>query len=73
MYGISKEKLEWMYAMQYEITLPADYEMGIIRRRVEVMGHVTGRLPRPRAEGLPDPGAGKWLGGEPVRALLSLE
>jgi len=25
--------------MQYEITLPADYEMGIIRRRVEVNGH----------------------------------
>jgi hypothetical protein len=28
-----------MYAMQYEINLPADYDMGIIRRRVEVMGH----------------------------------
>jgi hypothetical protein len=27
-----------MYAMQYEINLPADYDMGIIRRRVEVMG-----------------------------------
>lgn len=27
-----------MYAMQYEITLPADYDMGIIRRRVETLG-----------------------------------
>ena len=27
-----------MYAMQYEITLPADYDMGIIRRRVETTG-----------------------------------
>lgn len=30
---------EWtVYAMQYEITLPADYDMGIIRRRVETFG-----------------------------------
>ena len=27
-----------MHAMQYEITLPADYDMGIIRRRVETRG-----------------------------------
>ena len=27
-----------MYAMQYEITLPADYDMDIIRRRVETKG-----------------------------------
>jgi hypothetical protein len=29
-----------MYAMQYEISLPADYDMGIIRRRVASMGTV---------------------------------
>lgn len=29
-----------MYAMQYEINLPADYDMGIIRDRVERVGHV---------------------------------
>ncbi|WP_368861457.1 DUF4865 family protein [Frankia tisae] len=28
-----------MYAMQYEITLPADYDMEIIRRRVADTGH----------------------------------
>ncbi|RJQ79474.1 DUF4865 family protein [Pseudonocardiaceae bacterium YIM PH 21723] len=28
-----------MYAMQYEITLPADYDMQIIRKRVENGGH----------------------------------
>ncbi|MGK5638570.1 DUF4865 family protein [Streptomyces sp. URMC 126] len=28
-----------MYAMQYEITLPADYDMGIIRDRVATRGH----------------------------------
>ncbi|MFI1994463.1 DUF4865 family protein [Actinoplanes sp. NPDC020271] len=28
-----------MYASQYEITLPADYDMGIIRKRVSVGGH----------------------------------
>ena len=27
-----------MYAMQYEITLPADYDMGIIRHRVATKG-----------------------------------
>ncbi len=27
-----------MQAMQYEITLPADYDMGVIRRRVEARG-----------------------------------
>lgn len=30
-----------MDAMQYEISLPADYDMGIIRRRVETMGSRT--------------------------------
>lgn len=30
-----------MYAMQYEITLPADYDMEIIRRRVATRGHLT--------------------------------
>jgi hypothetical protein len=29
-----------MYAMQYEITLPADYDMKIIRHRVETKGHL---------------------------------
>ncbi|MGW2600677.1 DUF4865 family protein [Streptomyces klenkii] len=29
-----------MYAKQYEITLPADYDMGIIRERVATRGHV---------------------------------
>ncbi|WP_431037907.1 DUF4865 family protein [Streptomyces sp. P6-2-1] len=29
-----------MHAKQYEITLPADYDMGIIRRRVAAGGHV---------------------------------
>jgi len=28
-----------VYAMQYEISLPTDYDMGIIRRRVETTGH----------------------------------
>jgi hypothetical protein len=30
-----------MQAMQYEITLPADYDMGIIHRRVAEKGHLT--------------------------------
>ncbi len=30
-----------MYAMQYEVTLPADYDMGIIRRRVVERGAAT--------------------------------
>ena len=30
-----------MYAMQYEINLPTDYDMGIIRRRVETLGDRT--------------------------------
>ena len=34
-----------MYAMQYEITLPADYDMGIIRRRVEGTGHALDDFP----------------------------
>ncbi|MFJ8045438.1 DUF4865 family protein [Kitasatospora sp. NPDC096147] len=29
-----------MYAKQYELTLPADYDMGIIRKRVAAGGHV---------------------------------
>ncbi len=29
-----------MHAMQYEITLPADYDMGIIRRRIATKGHL---------------------------------
>ncbi|MDQ1746886.1 MAG: hypothetical protein QOD07_1149 [Frankiaceae bacterium] len=29
-----------MYGMQYTISLPADYDMGIIRRRVEERGHL---------------------------------
>ena len=29
-----------MYAMQYEITLPADYDMEIIRNRVRTKGHL---------------------------------
>lgn len=29
-----------MYAMQYQITLPADYDMGIIRERVRSTGHL---------------------------------
>ncbi|QIJ61132.1 DUF4865 family protein [Streptomyces sp. JB150] len=28
-----------MHAMQYEITLPADYDMGIVRARVARLGH----------------------------------
>ncbi|OIV35735.1 DUF4865 domain-containing protein [Mangrovactinospora gilvigrisea] len=30
-----------MYAMQYEITLPADYSMDVIRKRVAERGHLT--------------------------------
>ena len=30
-----------MYAMQYEINLPTDYDMGIIRNRVETLGDRT--------------------------------
>ncbi|MGA4847371.1 DUF4865 family protein [Streptomyces sp. G5(2025)] len=29
-----------MHAMQYEITLPADYDMGVIRHRVASKGHL---------------------------------
>ncbi|MFF7853447.1 DUF4865 family protein [Streptomyces sp. NPDC007904] len=29
-----------MYAMQYELTLPADYDMGIVRDRVARRGHL---------------------------------
>ncbi|MFF2041986.1 DUF4865 family protein [Kitasatospora sp. NPDC058170] len=34
-----------MHAMQYEITLPADYDMGIIRRRVADRGHLLDAYP----------------------------
>jgi uncharacterized protein DUF4865 len=34
-----------MYAMQYEITLPADYDMDIIRDRVATKGHLLDELP----------------------------
>ncbi|GAA1253196.1 DUF4865 family protein [Kitasatospora nipponensis] len=34
-----------MQAMQYEITLPADYDMGIIRRRVADRGHLLDTFP----------------------------
>ncbi|SDS76142.1 protein of unknown function [Friedmanniella luteola] len=34
-----------MIAMQYQITLPADYDMGVIRDRVARTGHVLDRYP----------------------------
>lgn len=34
-----------MYAMQYEITLPADYDMSIIRHRVATRGHLLDTFP----------------------------
>jgi hypothetical protein len=34
-----------MHAMQYEITLPADYDMGIIRDRVATKGHLMDNYP----------------------------
>ncbi|WNI33621.1 DUF4865 family protein [Streptomyces sp. ITFR-6] len=34
-----------MHAMQYEITLPADYDMGIIRDRVATRGHLLDDFP----------------------------
>lgn len=34
-----------MHAMQYEVTLPADYDMNIIRARVATNGHRTDHLP----------------------------
>lgn len=34
-----------MHAMQYEITLPADYDMGIIRNRVATKGHLLDDYP----------------------------
>ena len=34
-----------MHAMQYEITLPADYDMGIIRKRVADRAHLTDAFP----------------------------
>jgi hypothetical protein len=51
-----------MHAMQYEITLPADYDMGIIRERVATRGHLLDDFPglglkaylmRERADGSP--------------------
>jgi len=34
-----------MYAMQYELTLPADYDMEIIRKRVATRGHLLDAFP----------------------------
>ncbi|MGA4843518.1 DUF4865 family protein [Streptomyces sp. G45] len=34
-----------MHALQYEITLPADYDMGIIRDRVAAKGHLLDAFP----------------------------
>ena len=34
-----------MYAMQYEIALPADYDMDIIRERVRTTGHLMDGFP----------------------------
>ncbi|MFJ4716753.1 DUF4865 family protein [Streptomyces sp. NPDC088785] len=34
-----------MHAMQYEITLPADYDMGVIRERVALRGHLLDDFP----------------------------
>ncbi|MFD4231162.1 DUF4865 family protein [Streptomyces sp. NPDC058545] len=34
-----------MHVMQYEITLPADYDMGIIRTRVATRGHLLDTFP----------------------------
>ncbi|WP_406141951.1 DUF4865 family protein [Streptomyces sp. NBC_01089] len=34
-----------MHAMQYDITLPADYDMGIIRDRVATRGHLLDDFP----------------------------
>jgi uncharacterized protein DUF4865 len=34
-----------LYAMQYEITLPADYDMGVIHKRVADRGHLTDGFP----------------------------
>lgn len=41
MFGTSTERERTVYAMQYEVTLPADYDMGIIRRRVVERGRAT--------------------------------
>jgi hypothetical protein len=35
-----------MFAMQYRITLPADYDMAIIRKRIADRGHLTDDFPR---------------------------
>ncbi len=34
-----------MHAKQYEITLPADYDMGVIRERVATKGHLLDAFP----------------------------
>ena len=34
-----------MIAMQYSFTLPADYDMGIIRERISSRGHMTDQFP----------------------------
>ncbi|HUB91502.1 MAG TPA: DUF4865 family protein [Dyella sp.] len=35
-----------MLTMHYQITLPADYDMGVIRRRIAERGHLTDDLPQ---------------------------
>ncbi len=35
-----------MSAMQYSFTLPSDYGMSIIRRRIEAKGHITDGFPQ---------------------------
>ena len=42
-----------MQLMQYEITLPADYDMGIIRHRVATRGSRTDDFPDLGAQGIP--------------------
>lgn len=42
-----------MLAMQYEITLPADYDMAVIRRRIAEKGHLL--------DGFPGLGFKAWL------------
>jgi hypothetical protein len=43
MYGLERAKR--MYAMQYEFNLPAEYDIGIIRRRVAMSGRVLDDFP----------------------------
>jgi len=43
--SISEEEILTMYAMQYKITLPADYDMRIIRERVATRGSALDGFP----------------------------